>query len=455
MNSHDLLLKYNVPVPRYTSYPTVPFWKESSPNQADWAHLVKTKFEASNSTDGISLYIHLPYCESLCTYCGCNTRITVNHSVETPYIQTVLKEWALYLNLFKDKPLIKELHLGGGTPTFFKPENLKLLIEGITLNCNIHPEAEFSFEAHPANTTETHLQVLYDLNFRRLSLGIQDFDPMVQDTIHRFQSVSQVYEVTQQARSIGYTSINYDIIFGLPKQTEKSIQNTIAEVIRLKPDRIAYYSYAHVPWHKPGQRKFTEADLPSGTEKRRLYEIGKLMLLDEGYVDIGMDHFSLPNEAMYLAQQNKCLHRNFMGYTDKKTQLLLGLGVSAISDAGNVYGQNVKTIENYRQKIEQGNWAVHKGYILDDRDIYIKGLITELICNFEVTWSENYFETDEILYIYDHLLEMHNDKLIILDGLHIQVKPLGRAFIRNICSVFDMYMYHDTQLQEEKFSKAV
>jgi oxygen-independent coproporphyrinogen-3 oxidase len=366
-----------------------------------------------------------------------------------------LKEWALYLNLFKEKPQIKELHLGGGTPTFFKAENLKLLVDGILQNCDLHAEAEFSFEAHPANTTETHLQVLYELKFRRLSLGIQDFDPLVQDTIHRFQSVGQVAEVTQQARTIGYTSINYDMIFGLPKQTERSIQNTIAEVIRLKPDRIAYYSYAHVPWHKPGQRKFTEADLPSGTEKRRLYEIGKSMLLKEGYEDIGMDHFSLPNEAMYLALQDKGLHRNFMGYTDKKTQLLIGLGVSAISDAGNAYGQNLKTIESYRQQIDMGHWATYKGYELNNKDIYIKDLITKLICNFEVTWCKSYFEMDEILNIYDRLRELENDGLIVIDHQNIQVTTLGTAFIRNICSAFDMYMYHDHQSQEEKFSKAV
>ncbi|HRD40356.1 MAG TPA: radical SAM protein, partial [Bacteroidia bacterium] len=270
----NLISKYNIPVPRYTSYPTVPFW-DKSPSLEEWKDLVKDCFNSTNSKDGISLYIHLPFCESLCTYCACNTRITVNHKVEEPYINTVLKEWDLYLELFNEKPLIREIHLGGGTPTFFTAENLKKLIQGILDKSNVALNAEFSFEAHPANTTIGHLITLYQLGFKRISFGIQDFDDKVQDAINRYQSFEEVKAIVDQCRAVGYTSVNFDLVYGLPFQTYASMQDTVEKVIALKPDRIAFYSYAHVPWIKPGQRKFTEKDLPVDDDKRKLYELGK------------------------------------------------------------------------------------------------------------------------------------------------------------------------------------
>ena len=253
MPSKELIEKYHVAAPRYTSYPTVPYWNPEAPDIEKWKASVKFSFDQSNATDGISLYIHLPYCESLCTYCGCNTRITRNHLVEKPYMRTVLKEWQLYCDLLETKPLIREIHLGGGTPTFFNTENLEFLINGILKNSDIHEKAEFSFEAHPGNTTEAHLRTLYNLGFRRLSLGIQDFDLKVQLIINRIQSYNQVEKVTELARQIGYTSINYDLIYGLPLQTKDGLTETMNAVLNLRPDRIAFYSYAHVPWIKPGQ----------------------------------------------------------------------------------------------------------------------------------------------------------------------------------------------------------
>ncbi|HTF82138.1 MAG TPA: oxygen-independent coproporphyrinogen III oxidase, partial [Cytophagales bacterium] len=428
--------RYNTPAPRYTSYPTVPYWQDHTPTPSQWAKLVLDKFKVCNTSEGISIYVHLPYCESLCTYCGCNTRITINHAVERPYIDTLLKEWQLYLDLFGTTPQIKDLHLGGGTPTFFSPQNLKHLIEGLLSTCNLHLEAEFSFEAHPANTTQAHLKVLYDLNFRRLSLGIQDFDPLVQDTIHRFQTPEQVQHVSALARDLGYSSINFDMIYGLPKQTLNGIKDTVAKVITLKPDRIAYYSYAHVPWHKPGQRRFTEADLPTAEEKQLLYETGKQMLTAAGYIDIGMDHFSLPNEAIYRAQQAHKLHRNFMGYTDKKTELLIGLGTSSISDTGDAYMQNIKVVEAYTQKIQQGQFAVHKGIVLSDKDIYIKSLINKLICDFEAEWQEDHFSISERLQVHTRLAALEIDGLITMIQNYIKVTALGQKLIRNICMAF-------------------
>ncbi|MEZ5022848.1 MAG: radical SAM protein [Chitinophagales bacterium] len=286
MLNTELIQKYNVQGPRYTSYPTVPYWT-NNPTNDQWIDHVKKVFHSSNSEEGISLYIHLPYCESLCTFCACNKRITINHAVEKPYIEALLKEWALYLQLFDEKPIIKEIHLGGGTPTFFQPENLHLLLSTIISSSIKHDEAAYSFEAHPKNTTKAHLETLFQLGFKRLSLGIQDFDPEVQRIINRVQPFEMVEEVVNNARDIGYESINFDLIYGLPKQDIDSIKMTIELVNQLVPDRIAFYSYAHVPWIKGGgQRLFTEADLPKDAEKRELYELGKQMFEAADYVEI-------------------------------------------------------------------------------------------------------------------------------------------------------------------------
>ena len=265
MPSSELLKKYNVPGPRYTSYPTVPYW-ETNPTAEEWiASIARALAENEPKGVGSALYVHVPFCESLCTYCGCNTRITRNHGVGNPYVATVHREWELYLEKLgrKGKKLpVSELHLGGGTPTFLKPDELKRLVEGILEHADVLPGAEFSVEADPRVTNREHLKALAELGFKRLSLGIQDFDPAVQDIVHRVQSEEQVRQVTEMARELGYDSINYDLIYGLPLQTRESVARTIEAVKRLMPDRIAFYAYAHVPWIKPSQRRFTEADLP-------------------------------------------------------------------------------------------------------------------------------------------------------------------------------------------------
>ena len=336
MKNH-LINKYNVPGPRYTSYPTVPYWDKTVPEEATWRDHVQQAYRASRQ-QGISLYVHLPFCESLCTYCGCTTRITVNHRVEEPYIEAVLREWKMYFDLLGEPPLIKELHLGGGTPTFFSPSNLCKLVLHILRLGRINRDTELSMEAHPDSTSEQHLHVLSQLGFRRLSLGIQDFDPEVQQIINRQQTYAQVEEVVAKARNIGFTSINFDLIYGLPKQTIQRVQDTIDQSLRLGPDRIAFYSYAHVPWMKPTQRSL-EPYLPSSDTKRQLYEFGKQALQAAGYHEIGMDHFARESDALYQASQNGKLHRNFMGYTTQATQLLIGLGASAISDTWTAFGQ--------------------------------------------------------------------------------------------------------------------
>lgn len=446
----SLIQKYNVSCPRYTSYPTVPYWDTANFKKQEWEHGVRTDFFHANTHGGISLYIHLPYCESLCTYCGCNTRITVNHAVEMPYIKSVLKEWKLYLNLFKEKPILTELHLGGGTPTFFHPDNLEFLIRSILWDCIIPEHTSYSFEGHPNNTTKEHLDILYRLGFSRVSFGIQDFDLHVQEIINRVQPLENVVRVTEEARAIGYTSINYDLVYGLPLQTLAGITDTISKSIALTPDRIAFYSYAHVPWLKPGQRKYTELDLPDDEVKRALYEAGKALLLHAGYIDIGMDHFALPGDALTRAADNGTLHRNFMGYTAQHTGFAIGLGVSAISDTWGAFAQNVKTVEAYQKLVDMDLIPIFKGHVLTKQDLKIRTHILAVMCTYKTTWCKGDL-SDALI---NRFAPLEADGLIITTSNSLQVTDLGKAFLRNICMAFDERYWEGTS-SAVQFSKAV
>ncbi len=451
MSKSHLIQKYNVAAPRYTSYPTVPFWDATSFHAERWIQRMRSTFQMTNSTDGISLYIHLPYCESLCTYCGCNTRITVNHAVERPYIEAVLREWKMYVAQWMEPPRIREIHLGGGTPTFFSPHHLELLIQGILLYAEPADAVDFSFEAHPANTTAEHLQTLYDLGFRRLSLGIQDFDSRVQEMIHRFQSVEQVERVVQLARNMGYTSINFDLIYGLPLQTVTSVQQTIDQVLRLRPERIAFYSYAHVPWLKPGQRKYSEADLPAESEKLALYELGRECFVAAGYEDVGMDHFALPADELVEASRKGTLHRNFMGYTTAPSRLLIGLGVSAISDSWTAFAQNHKTVEAYMEAIRKGEWPIYRGHVLNAEDESIRQHILQLMCTFETHWPKALPLTSDILH---SIHGMQADGLLDWENNTLRMTAFGRRFVRNAGMLLDARLQR-SQHETNRFSAAV
>src|ERR1035437_2317481 len=299
--------KYDLPLPRYTSYPTVPYWEKARITVEKWKKAVIDTFKIENGE--LSIYIHLPFCENLCTFCACNKRITTNHKVEEPYLVSVLKEWEMYRALLPSEPIIREIHLGGGTPTFFSPDNLVALIKGITKNSKIAPDHEFSIEVHPNYTKEEHLAQLANVGFNRISLGVQDFDPAVQYVINRVQSFEKTKEVVEWARKHGYNSINIDLIYGLPKQTVDSIDFTIKKVKDLKPDRIAFYSYAYVPWKSKAQRRYTKADLPKANEKWKMYQLGKTMLTAQGYKAIGMDNFALPNDKLFDAVSNGTMNR--------------------------------------------------------------------------------------------------------------------------------------------------
>ncbi|PQJ82028.1 oxygen-independent coproporphyrinogen III oxidase [Polaribacter glomeratus] len=434
----SLVQKYNIPGPRYTSYPTVPFWDKATFTKEKWIQTFKNSFTESNRTEGISVYIHLPFCESLCTFCACHKHITKRHEVEEEYIKTVLKEWQLYTNLVDEKPIIKELHLGGGTPTFFSKENLKFLIDGLLKYAKKHQASEFSFEGHPNNTTKEQLQTLFDVGFTRVSFGVQDYNEKVQEAIHRIQPFEAVKNVTNWAREIGYTSVSHDLIFGLPHQTKENVIYSINKTKELQPDRISFYSYAHVPWIKGvGQRGFNEKDLPKNEEKRELYEIGKELFYELGYEEIGMDHFALKTDSLYLATINKTLHRNFMGYTANKTKLMIGLGMSAISDSWYGFAQNVKTVKEYQQLVNLGEIPVFRGHVLSEEDKIIRKHILNIMCNFYTSWEE---ESTKIKNIDAHLSllqEMQNDGLVIIEGASLSVPDSARAYVRNICMAFD------------------
>ena len=445
MNS--LIDKYNIPGPRYTSYPTVPYWENENFTSEKWQNTVIRAFNESNAEEGISIYIHLPFCEQLCTFCACHKRITKQHSVETPYLESVLKEWNLYLKLFRQQPTtnnqqptLKELHLGGGTPTFFSPENLRILLEGIFETVEIAENPEFSFEGHPNNTTKEHLQTLYDLGFRRCSFGVQDYDLKVQKAINRIQPFENVKNVTDWAREIGYKSVSHDLVFGLPHQSWEAMEFTIRKTMELKPDRLAFYSYAHVPWIKGvGQRGFDENDLPSGEEKRKLYENGKKLLEDLGYIEVGMDHFSLESDDLYQSLIHKKLHRNFMGYTSSNTQLMVGLGMSAISDSWYGFAQNEKTVEEYQKRVEEGKIPVFRGHILNEEDLIIRRHILNIMCQLETTFTDKntFAELPEAL---EKLKEMQEDGLVELSENFVKITEKGRVFTRNVAMAFDLRM---------------
>lgn len=441
MNTSHLIQKYNIAGPRYTSYPTVPFWNKEGIDYEVWLASVKRSFHESNAKEGISLYIHLPFCEKLCTFCGCHKRITKQHKVEEPYVDTVLKEWALYCDLFDERPRIKELHLGGGTPTFFSAENLDKLISGILATADTCEEYEFSFEAHPNNTTKAHLATLYNLGFKRNSFGVQDYDEKVQRTINRIQPFEKVKAATESSREVGYTSISHDLVFGLPHQTRKSIVDTINLTKELKPDRIAFYSYAHVPWIKGvGQRGYDENDLPSPDEKRELYETGKQLLGEIGYVEIGMDHFALPSDSLHKAMENKTLHRNFMGYTAGKTQLMIGLGMSSISDSWYSFAQNSKSVEEYQEIVNKGQIPIFRGHDLTEEDLVVRQHILNIMCHFETSWEDPALQFPELEECLARLEEMQQDGLVNITNKGLKVPEHARPFVRNVCMAFDLHL---------------
>jgi oxygen-independent coproporphyrinogen-3 oxidase len=366
----------------------------------------------------------------------------------------VLREWELYRRLLGSSLQIplSELHFGGGTPTFLSPAELDELISGILKHVRNTAETEFSIESDPRVTTEEHLATLARLGFSRLSLGIQDFDLKVQLAVNRVQSEAQVQTVTENARRFGFNSINYDLIYGLPFQTIRSVEQTVEAVVRLNPDRIAFYGYAHVPWVKAGQRHFTEDDLPSGSEKRALYERGRELLLAAGYREVGMDHFALESDSLWQTAVKGHLHRNFMGYTSRFVTPLIGLGVSSISDSWDMFAQNEKQIEAYTARVEKGELPILRGHKLSREDRVLRRHILNLMTRFETSWGERESFVPYLEDIEDRLSEFQRDGLLRSSLTNCQVTEEGRPFLRNICMAFDAHLARDSSKQ---FSRTI
>jgi oxygen-independent coproporphyrinogen-3 oxidase len=446
----QLLKKYDVPVPRYTSYPTVPYWSDS-PTTQEWLTALKRTAEREATT--WSLYLHIPFCETLCTFCGCNTVITRGHEKEAPYVDRLLAEFELYLQSvpeLRNKPL-RQLHLGGGTPTFLSAAHLEKVVSKILNQCTLDKTVfDASVEVDPRRTSVEQLEVLHKLGFRRVSLGVQDFDAEVQRLVNRIQPLEITRSLTEAARRLGYQSVNYDLIYGLPNQTLDSFRRTMDNTIELRPDRIALYSFALVPWIKPQQRLFKDEDLPAGAAKRALYEMAYERLLQAGYAEIGMDHFALPEDALTRAQKSGHLHRNFMGYTEHRTDVLLGLGVSSISETPDCFHQNEKVLPVYEKKIEAGEVPTLRGHKLSGEDQKHREQILKFMTLGHVAMADARQAED----VREFLHDMFKDGLIEMQAGVLRITDHGRPFLRNACVALDRRL-RDKQPTTRIFSQSL
>jgi oxygen-independent coproporphyrinogen III oxidase len=446
----ELFQKYDIPAPRYTSYPTVPYW-DTNPTTEEWlAELTQTYAKPEMSW---SMYMHIPFCETLCTFCGCNTSITRDHGKEHPYVEVLQAEFSKYLEKIPNiaqRPLT-HLHLGGGTPTFLSAENLTRLLEPILSRVQRDMNHfEGSIEVDPRRTNVEQLKAMRALGFNRVSLGVQDFDPEVQRLVNRVQPRDITERITNESRALGFTSVNYDLIYGLPKQNEKTIEHMAVETVKLKPDRIALYSFAMVPWIKPAQRLFKDEDVPSGAPKRKLYEIARGILLSGGYIEIGMDHFALATDQMAKSAVNGRLHRNFMGYTDHRTDVLLGIGVSAISEAPNCFHQNEKVHPVYERTVRSGEIPTFRGHKLTQED----RLRREQILKLMTVWQVALESAEQFDDISKFLKPLVDDGLVTLKDQVLYLTEAGRPFLRNACMALDSRL-RSKQPGAKVFSQAI
>lgn len=447
----DLYKKYDIPAPRYTSYPTVPYW-DNAPTTDEWMQSLNSAFE--NPKNPWSLYIHIPFCESLCCYCACNTTISRNHDrYEDPYVNCILSEMKSY---HKAVPALatralKNIHLGGGTPTFLNPKNLRKMLEGILSNVTIDKDKfEGSIEVHPNYTSDEHLEMLRELGFNRISIGVQDFNINVQKLVNRIQLPKATKKTVDSARRLGFASINFDLIYGLPGQGQNEMVNTMDKTLELRPERIALYSLAIVPWIKPAQRLFKDEDLPNPQEKRALYDYSKTRLLEAGYIEIGMDHFALEKDDLSLALNEGRLHRNFMGYTDQQTDVLLGLGVSSISATPDCFHQNQKVLSLYERQVNKGVIPTMRGHKLNEEDQLVQSQILDLMTKFEINFSN--IEQQEA--VKKRLAPMIDDGLVRFNGSSLSINESGKAYLRVVCTSLDERLLR-AKPNAMTFSKAI
>ncbi len=452
----ELLQRYATAGPRYTSYPTAPHFTPD----LDWDELQR-RWKSGNEEQpqrGLSFYVHIPFCRERCFFCGCFTHISSRPESADPYLDSLLREFELVAQTLDPSRPVLQLSLGGGTPTFLTPERFERMMLCMKEIWHFGEGAEISVEIDPRTVTEEHVDVLVQQGFNRFSMGVQDFDPRVLDIIHRKQSLEHTQALVTALRSRGRQAVNFDLIYGLPGQTPETMQATAEQTVQLSPSRIALYSYAHVPWMKSNQKVLEKHPIPGPDEKLALFGIAYDIFTQAGYIPVGMDHFARPEDELCLALAKGSLHRNFMGYTTRRGLDLAGFGVSAISSVSRTYAQNSKNFEGYHKAMQKGRPAFERGYLLSEQDDLRRELIIDLFCNFELDghafgqrWGIDFNQAfaDEL----ERLVPMQQDGLLTLDGERIQVSPLGRAFIRNICMVFDAYLEQD--LTQRRYSQTV
>lgn len=440
--TQEILERYNVPGPRYTSYPTAPEWLDSF-GAEDFIEALKQS-NSSGTPRSLSLYMHLPFCDSLCLFCGCNTVIKKDHAAAVPYLEKL--KWEIdTLSSFLDRsrPVI-QFHWGGGTPTYFSAAQLEELFQFTAERFRFAEDAETGIEIDPRVTREDHLTTLRRLGFNRVSMGIQDFNPLVQETVRRFQSYEDTKAVFDLCRSLDFESINVDLIYGLPHQTPDSFADSVDRIIEFNPDRIAMFSYAHVPWMKKQQGALTKY-IPLGMDKYRIFRTGIERFTSAGYQYIGMDHFARPDDELCLAQKNRTLHRNFQGYTTKAGADLLGLGVSSISEIDMIYAQNRRDLKEYYAAVDGQTVPTMRGIRLTGEDALRRTVISRLLCHCVLNMRE--IENEFGIRFMEHFSEemprleiLQKDGLVVLDQDEIRVTTLGRIFIRNVGMIFDSYL---------------
>ena len=450
----DLIKRYDKAGPRYTSYPTALELHDGFTENDYRLHIAK-----SNLAGGpLSLYFHIPFCDTVCFYCACNKIVTKNRQHAEPYINNLCKEIAMLGALFDSTRVVNQLHWGGGTPTFLSYEQMKRLMAETRKHFLLRDDdsGEYSIEVDPRETHSETIKQLRELGFNRISLGLQDFDPNVQKAVNRIQSEEQTFRVLNDARAEGFRSTNVDLIYGLPLQTVESFSSTLATVLEAKPDRFSIFNYAHMPARFKTQRQINEAELPSAGDKLAILQMIGQKLTEAGYVYIGMDHFAKPDDELAIAQREGQLYRNFQGYSTHSDCDLIGLGITSIGRVGNAYIQNVKELDAYDHLIKQHKLPVFKGIDLDDDDLIRRAVITQLICHFELTFAtiEKQFGirfADYFAQELKALAPMQSDGLLTVSPDGINVLSAGRLLIRNICMVFDRYL---TQKQQQ-FSKVI
>jgi len=456
--SPELLRRHDVAGPRYTSYPTADRFVEAF-GPDDYARaLQQRRSGAAALVLPLSLYVHIPFCASLCYYCACNKIITKHHDRAAEYLRYLGREVDLHTAQLGVGQTVTQLHLGGGTPTFLSDAELRELMAMLRRSFNLAPGGEYSIEIDPRTIDSSRLDTLAELGFNRLSFGVQDFDPAVQKAVHRVQPAEQVFALVQAARERGFDSVNVDLIYGLPQQTPESFARTLGQVCELRPDRIALYAYAHLPERFKPQRRIAASELPGAAAKVSMLADALSRFMGAGYVYVGMDHFALPNDALAVAKRQGRLHRNFQGYSTQPDCDLIGLGVSSIGRIGATYSQNAKTLEEYYDAIDHGRFAVVRGLALSRDDLVRRGVIMALMCQGQVL-----FESINLAYLIDFhsyfapeldaVQELAEQGLVTVDDSGIQVTSMGWFFVRAVAMVFDRYLQADRN--RARFSKII